>query len=99
MIRQTMYIYYSKYSIYIFGCNGCAVLRLYLPKHCSMGAADGSTDLATTMADKTSPNVAAPIQPDRHQPKKSKAQIWLVLVSMLLAMFLVSIDRTIISTV
>ncbi|KAK5023987.1 hypothetical protein LTS07_007829 [Exophiala sideris] len=45
-----------------------------------------------------SPQVTAPVQPDSHQSKQSKPQTWLVLVSILLAMFLVCLDRTIIST-
>lgn len=75
------------------------LFHLYLQRDCSLDTAYDPTVLATTMADKTSPDVATPTQPDSHQPKKSKAQTWLVLVSMILAMFLVCIDRTIISTV
>lgn len=65
-------------------------------------AAGDSSDLATTQAGETSHDVAAkrdPSKPDDPQQKQSTTRTVLLLISVFLSMFLVALDRTIISTV
>jgi hypothetical protein len=64
--------------------------------------AEDSSDTATTDAGRTSHDVAkkeTPSSPDPPKPRQSILKITLVIGSILLSMFLVALDRTIISTV
>lgn len=71
------------------------------PQSVKADASDES-DLTTTDAPKTSHDIPAketPSKPDNPEPKQSTTTTILVIVSVLLSVFLVGLDRTIISTV
>ncbi len=65
----------------------------------TISATEETAELAKAMSEKTPQDGATITKSDKPQPKQSKLEIWLVLISILLAMFLVCLDRTIISTV
>jgi len=71
------------------------------PKGAKSAAGD-SSDVATTHAGETSPDVASKpdaSKPDDPQQKPSTLRTVLLLISVFGTMFLVALDRTIISTV
>ena len=72
------------------------------PQSTKSAAAADSSDLASTQAGETSNVVEANADPSKavdDQQKLSKARVAVLLISVFLCMFLVALDRTIISTV